>query len=293
MSLPAILNTPFFYRRSFVPPWTYSSNGENVLSPLEGLVEILHRTRTNGWTIQHRDQGSPRRRKINMTIHNAFPSPFCHPLQRRFVILGLSAALVVMFLHIFAPTTLPPALTPNHPHHEPDASYFSPSKWIPPILNPNSATRPVEFDEDGQCLFVSPFDALSAAEKARARFLQLEEVSSGVFRSKPLAEIEYYDHDDESGFGNDTTVPNGLTHPILTLLMNGEIRWKARMARQSTTLERAVDVYREKWGRMPPKGFDEWYVAGTGMIRSQQLIRRDRWRFAMANQVLLPDEYDA
>ena len=193
-----------------------------------------------------------------MNFHFPFPSPFSLPLPRRFVILGLSAAVVILFLHIFAPTTLPPALTPNLPHHEPDASYFSPTKWLPPILNANTPTRPVEFDEDGQCLFLSPFDALSAAEKARAAFVQLEEVSSGVVRSKPLSPAEEEDYDDEFGFGNGTVVPTGLNHPILALLRDGETKWQARMARQSKTLEEAVEVYREKWGRMPPKGFDQW-----------------------------------
>ena len=200
-----------------------------------------------------------------MGMNLPFPTPLNLPLPRRFLVLGISATAIIIFLHIFAPTALPPALTPNLPHHEPDASYFSPSKWLPPMLNPDTPVRPVEFDEEGQCLFLSPFDALSPAEKARAGFIQLEQVSSGVVRSKPLrARDDDPDFDDDFGAERNSSssniVPTGLTHPILALLRDGEAKWRERMARQSKTLEEAVETYKEKWGRAPPKGFDLWYV---------------------------------
>ena len=197
-----------------------------------------------------------------MVLNLPFPSPLSLPLPRRFVILGLSAILLVVLLHTFVPGALPPVLTPNHPHHEPDASYFSPSKWLPPLLDPDTPDRPDGYDEDGMCIFVSPFDALSAAEKARVESLVLEEVSSGLVRARPpVAPTDADpDYDDEvSAASNATRIsPAGLTHPILGLLRDGEIKWKERMARQSKTIEEAVDVYRDKWGRMPPKGFDLW-----------------------------------
>ncbi|WWD17085.1 beta-1,2-xylosyltransferase 1 [Kwoniella shandongensis] len=215
-----------------------------------------------------------------MALNLPFPSPFAIPIPRRFVILILSGTILVLFLHTFAPSTLPPAFTPNLPHHEPDASYFSPSKWLPPILNPNAPSRPVEFDEDGQCLFLSPFDALSPAEKLRAEQLYLEQVSPGIVKSKaPPTEGSDADpdFDDEfSALSNETRkMPTGMTHPILGLLRDGEVKWNAKLAQQSKTLEQAVEVYKEKWGRSPPKGFDEW------------------WHFATQNNVLLPDEYDS
>ncbi|ODN80875.1 beta-1,2-xylosyltransferase 1 [Cryptococcus amylolentus CBS 6039] len=215
-----------------------------------------------------------------MALNLPFSSPFKIPLPRRFVVLILSGAITILFLHTFAPSTLPPVFTPNLPHHEPDASYFSPSKWLPPILNPNTPSRPLEFDEEGQCLFLSPFDALSPAEKARAQVLALEEISAGIVRAKaPPAEGNDADpdFDDEfSALSNETRkLPVGLSHPILGLLRDGEVKWNAMLAKQSKTLDQAVDAYVDKWGRQPPKGFDEW------------------WIFAQANNVLLPDEYDA
>ncbi|OWZ65552.1 beta-1,2-xylosyltransferase 1 [Cryptococcus neoformans] len=214
-----------------------------------------------------------------MPLNLPFSSPLKLPLPRRFIILILSASILILFLHTFAPSTLPPVFTPSLPHHEPDASYFSPSKWLPPILNPNAPTRPLEFDENGQCLFLSPFDALSAAEKARAQVLSLDEVSPGIVRADaPPAEGTDADPDFDDEFSelsNATRkMPAGLTHPILGLLRDGEAKWNSMLARQSQTLEQAVDVYIDRWGRKPPKGFDEW------------------WHFAKANNVLLPDEYD-
>jgi beta-1,2-xylosyltransferase len=209
------------------------------------------------------------------------------PIPRRFVILFLSLAILILFLHTFAPTTLPPALTPHIAHHEPDASLFSPSKWLPPILNPNVPDHPVEFDEDGNCLFLSPFGALSPQEKARAASLNLQQVSPGVVQSRPLpkatdADPDWDDEFEIGGSGNanangtsSTPKYQGLTHPILGLLRDGEVKWNDMLARQSKTLEQAVEVYKEKWGRNPPKGFDQW------------------WQFAQSRDVLLPDEYDA
>ncbi|ORX35699.1 hypothetical protein BD324DRAFT_631296 [Kockovaella imperatae] len=212
-----------------------------------------------------------------MSLRLPFPSPFGLPLPRRFIVLGLSAVTVILFLHLFAPSTLPSALAPNLHHHEPDASYFSPSKWLPPIWKQTPPSSLPEFDEDGVCLFLSPFDALSAEEKERAQLIKLEEVSSGVVRAAPYSgdSEDLLDDDDYPMGPNGTIVPTGMSHPILALLRDGETKWKARMARQSKSLDEAVTVYKDKWGRNPPKGFDLW------------------WNFAVANQVLLPDEYDA
>jgi len=200
-----------------------------------------------------------------MALNLPFPSPFGGglPVPRRFVLLALTIVALLLFLHTFAPSTLPPALTPNLPHHEPDASYFSPSKWLPPILNPSTPSRPLEFDEEGQCLFLSPFDALSPAEKARAALLELEEVSAGVVRTKPARAGRDDDPDFEGDFANMTSgvgLQSGLTHPILALLRDGEIKWNERLAGQSKTLEESVETYIERYGRQPPKGYDLWYV---------------------------------
>lgn len=188
-----------------------------------------------------------------------FPSPFKLPLPRRFVFLALSAAILVLFLNLFAPSSLPSSSSD-------EPSYFSTGKWLPSIWDSEAVIdRPAEFDEDGQCLFLSPYDALSAEEKRRAEWLVLEEVSAGVVRAKPGS---------EGGSGNGTR-PEGTSHPILALLKAGEEKWKHKMSSQSQTIEEATEKYIKKWNRNPPKGFDKW------------------WHFASSVHVLLPDEYDA
>lgn len=75
------------------------------------------------------------------------------------------------------------------------------------------------------------------------------------------------DGEEIDGFGNMTDGGSGklegMTHPILGLLRDGERKWKDMVAKQSKTLEQAVEVYKERWGRQPPKGFDKWYVPAT------------------------------
>nr|ODN93002.1 beta-1,2-xylosyltransferase 1 [Cryptococcus depauperatus CBS 7855] len=200
-----------------------------------------------------------------------------NPIPRRFLLLFLCTLCLILFLEIFAPSALPPVLVPNFSNHESDTSYFSSSKWLSPILNP---IRPQELDENGMCRFLSPFDALSRAEKQRAQLLSLIQVSPGIVRAKmpPVEGSDAdLDSDDEfSALSNGTRkMPPGTTHPILGLLRDGEVKWNAMLTKQSKTLETAVTTYVERYGRQPPKGFDEW------------------WHFAQANDVLLPDEYDA
>lgn len=95
-------------------------------------------------------------------------------------------------------------------------------------------------------MFLSPFAALSAKERARAEALVLEEDSSGIVRAKA-----------SSSEGEDSK-HKGRSHPILRLLRDGEQKFHELMSRQSLSLEQAVKKYEAKWGRPPPKGFDDW-----------------------------------
>ncbi len=52
-------------------------------------------------------------------------------------------------------------------------------------------------------------------------------------------------------------------HPMAALMREGEKRWHALLARQSTSLEQAVKEYQRRYGRRPPKGFDLWYRWST------------------------------
>ncbi|KAL7410810.1 hypothetical protein BDY24DRAFT_398543 [Mrakia frigida] len=51
-------------------------------------------------------------------------------------------------------------------------------------------------------------------------------------------------------------------------------KWESKLSRQSTTLEQAVEAYKLRYGRSPPKGFDAW------------------WSFAKSNDVVIVDDYD-
>ncbi|KAL7409844.1 hypothetical protein BDY24DRAFT_444581 [Mrakia frigida] len=63
-------------------------------------------------------------------------------------------------------------------------------------------------------------------------------------------------------------------HPIRKLMDDARLKWDTQLARQSKTLEQAVETYKTRYGRAPPKGFDAW------------------WKFARANDVLIVDDYD-
>jgi hypothetical protein len=65
-----------------------------------------------------------------------------------------------------------------------------------------------------------------------------------------------------------------IEHPIPKLMHDAQIKYDALLARQSTTLESAVEEYKRRYGRKPPKGFDDWY------------------KFAIENDVIIIDEYD-
>ncbi|GAA5975950.1 hypothetical protein JCM11641_002847 [Rhodosporidiobolus odoratus] len=63
-------------------------------------------------------------------------------------------------------------------------------------------------------------------------------------------------------------------HPILTLVKRAEDDWNRKVRKQSKTLKEAVQEYRRRYRRNPPRGFEKW------------------WVYAKANRVILVDEYD-
>lgn len=52
-----------------------------------------------------------------------------------------------------------------------------------------------------------------------------------------------------------------VVHPILHLMQGAKKQWEEKVKAQSRTLEQAVNTYRRKYGRAPPKGFDKWCVS--------------------------------
>jgi hypothetical protein len=63
-------------------------------------------------------------------------------------------------------------------------------------------------------------------------------------------------------------------HPIPKLMDDAEDNYRAKLKRQSKTLVGAVEEYKRRYKRDPPKGFDEW------------------WAFVQDNNVRMVDEFD-
>jgi hypothetical protein len=73
-------------------------------------------------------------------------------------------------------------------------------------------------------------------------------------------------------FGSKSVIPE---HPIPKLMDDAEDEYRAKLRRQSRTLDEAVVEYKRRYKRNPPKGFDEW------------------WAFAKENDVWMVDEFNA
>ncbi|WVW82295.1 hypothetical protein I302_104301 [Kwoniella bestiolae CBS 10118] len=76
-------------------------------------------------------------------------------------------------------------------------------------------------------------------------------------------------------------LPNGLLipnihspHPIFELISRSKKNWQKKLDGQSKTLSEAVDEYRRRYARNPPRGFERW------------------WAYTERNGVGLRDEYD-
>lgn len=65
-----------------------------------------------------------------------------------------------------------------------------------------------------------------------------------------------------------------IVHPIPKLMAEAQMKFKKMVTGQSKTLVEAVQEYKRRYGRNPPKGFDEWF------------------EFAKENGVKIIDEYD-
>lgn len=161
-------------------------------------------------------------------------------------------------------------------------SRIHPVNWFPDSISNNFGfslgDSPEEWDEFGRCLFISPFDALSKHEKQRAEQVELEQVSDGIVRAKQAVfhpPLTHSDRNSTSSANSLKPASESLTNPILGLLRDGERKWKDMVAKQSKSLEEAVEEYKTRWNRNPPLGFDQW------------------WQFISDRSVLLPDEYDA
>jgi hypothetical protein len=68
--------------------------------------------------------------------------------------------------------------------------------------------------------------------------------------------------------------PPKIEHPIPAKIKAAEAKFSRMIAGQSRSLSKAVAEYKRRYGRPPPKGFDDWYA------------------FATANGAVIIDEYD-
>jgi len=71
-----------------------------------------------------------------------------------------------------------------------------------------------------------------------------------------------------------STQSKTVVHPIPKLMADAQTKFKKMITGQSKTLAEAIKEYKRRYGRDPPKGFDEWF------------------EFAKENGVKIMDEYD-
>lgn len=66
-----------------------------------------------------------------------------------------------------------------------------------------------------------------------------------------------------------------MKHPIAKLMEDAEADFRATVRRQSHNVDKAAEEYKRRYGRYPPKGFEDWF------------------KFAVENKVRIIDEYDS
>lgn len=84
------------------------------------------------------------------------------------------------------------------------------------------------------------------------------------------------------------------THPIFDLIRTAELEWVGKLEKASKSLDEVVGEYRRRYNRLPPIGFDAWYVIAVSCSDIYTAIDAiHRWDYVFKHQVQLPDEYDA
>ncbi|WVF68121.1 hypothetical protein IAT40_002884 [Kwoniella sp. CBS 6097] len=117
---------------------------------------------------------------------------------------------------------------------------------------------------------------ISPARVPRRQMGHQQSSSSASLPRAPLPPSLYSqrsgNHTIENGFLR--VDPQSTVHPIYQLIRDARSEWDEKVQRQSKTLKQAVEEYKRRHQRMPPKGFDKW------------------WAYVCENNVPLPDEYD-
>lgn len=60
-------------------------------------------------------------------------------------------------------------------------------------------------------------------------------------------------------------------HPIYELVRRAQKDWEQKIRTASKTLEEAVDEYKRRYRRLPPKGFDDWYAYIVSILYAEVL----------------------
>ncbi|KAM0791180.1 hypothetical protein ACM66B_005664 [Microbotryomycetes sp. NB124-2] len=60
-------------------------------------------------------------------------------------------------------------------------------------------------------------------------------------------------------------------HPIVPLLQSAKLDWNELVAQQSTTYDKAVKQYKQRYSTAPPPGFDRWFAFAT-QARNHTLV---------------------
>lgn len=87
--------------------------------------------------------------------------------------------------------------------------------------------------------------------------------NGGVKGDRQLTPQEAFVEEDGLLYLSDRARPGAnpgyrVEHPILYLIRQAKSEWKDKLDRQSRDLKTAVEKYRKKYGRAPPRGFDKW-----------------------------------
>lgn len=62
----------------------------------------------------------------------------------------------------------------------------------------------------------------------------------------------------------------GRLNTIESLMGTAAARWETKLAAQSRTLKAAVDEYQRRYGRLPPRGFDQWWYYCLWVLKHDQ-----------------------
>jgi len=93
------------------------------------------------------------------------------------------------------------------------------------------------------------------------------------------SDLEAYPSDNSQPWPLTGSLPSNtpsavVEHPIPKLMADAETSFRQLLSKQSQTLKAAVNEYKKRYKRDPPKGFDQW------------------WAFVKEHDVKMIDEYD-